>query len=249
MGRKSVTHSEDWWENHKPAHILRCSANYKTGDRCRREALPGTSVCGSHGGLVPAVQAKAAARIGMSLDDAVKRLRAMLDDDSVENREKVKILHDLLDRGGLGAVSKVAVGVGGIGGAADPVERLFMDILSDPNALAAPSDGTVRGPKELDPGQAAYDAEHAPPSWEELVQSADRDDDDGESSPLLRSVPSGRKPMRNWPPNGFREADGHLIPVDDEHTVHVVESMSDRPPKWLAEDLERTDKLRKAGLW
>jgi hypothetical protein len=185
----------------------------------------------------------------MSLDDAVKRLRAMLDDDSVEAREKVKILHDFLDRGGLGATTKVAVGVGGIGGAADPVERLFMDILSDPNALAAPSDGTVRGPKELDAGQAAYDAEHAPPSWAELVQSADHDDDgDGDSSPLLRSV-SPARPMRNWPPNGFREADGHLIPEDDEHTVHVVESMSDRPPKWLAEDLERTDKLRKAGLW
>ncbi len=77
------THSEQWWANHAPDYLLRCTAHYKsTGERCRREAIPGASVCDQHGGLVPAVQAAAAARIGMSLDDAVKRLQAMLNDPS-----------------------------------------------------------------------------------------------------------------------------------------------------------------------
>ena len=124
------THSEQWWEDNP--HILRCTAHYKSnGMQCRHEAAPGTNVCNQHGALIPAVQAKAAARIQMSVDDAVKRLHAMLDDGNVDARDKIKILHDLLDRGGLGATSKVLVGVGQI----DPVEQLFASILNTPGML------------------------------------------------------------------------------------------------------------------
>jgi hypothetical protein len=103
------------------------------GSQCRREAIPGTNVCNQHGALIPAVQASAARRIQMSVDDAVKRLHSMLDDNSVESREKIKILHDLLDRGGLAATNKHLVGVAA---ANDPVEKLFMSILGDPDGLA-----------------------------------------------------------------------------------------------------------------
>jgi hypothetical protein len=219
--KKQVTHSEEWWENEKPAHVIRCTAHYKTGDRCRREAIAGGNVCKQHGGLIPAVQQKAAARIGMSLDDAVKRLRAMLDDDSVENREKIKILHDLLDRGGLGAVSKVAVGIGQI----DPVERLFQDILSTPGMLAEP--------------RTEVQQIEAKPTY-----------DDGDSSPLLRTVVQGEvvEEPRKLTGNDYAKAyEDYWTPgaKRDEHTVYAGET-GKTPPR-IAESMTR--QLRKAGLW
>ncbi len=79
------------------------------------------------------MQQAAATRIQMSVDEAAQRLIEWLNDNDVDMRERVKIAHDLLDRGGLGATSKHLVGV--VSG--DPVETLFRDILSDPDGLAA----------------------------------------------------------------------------------------------------------------
>src|SRR4051812_16035864 len=119
-GRKQM-HSEDWWATEKPAHVLRCTASLRSnGNQCRNEARPGTNVCDKHGALVPAVRDAAARRIGMSVDDAAKQLLAMVNDPAVEAREKIKILHDLLDRGGLAPTSKHLVGVV----TEDPVEKL-----------------------------------------------------------------------------------------------------------------------------
>lgn len=131
------------------------------GSQCRREAVPGTNVCNEHGALTPAVQASAALRIQMSVDDAVKRLHEMLDDSAVDARDKIKILHDLLDRGGLGATSKVLVAVGQI----DPVEKLFASILSGPNATYDPH---VVQPKQItrDAAQEALDAVEDVPDWD-----------------------------------------------------------------------------------
>ncbi|WP_123388705.1 hypothetical protein [Nocardioides aurantiacus] len=212
MARKKITHNEDWWAT-APTHVLRCTANYKTGDRCRREALLGTNVCGSHGGLAPAVQQAAATRIQMSVDDAVKRLHSMLDDTTVEAREKVKILHDLLDRGGLGATSKVLVGVG----PADPIETLFRDLLADPDATYDPR--TVHPP----PSPTAY----TPPAL-------DDDATDQNPRPAL--------PARQIAADDPEDVIDALV-VEGEphpsHTVHVEGNLSHRPPKWLADDLAR----------
>lgn len=146
MARR-MRRSEEWWTNHP--EVLRCTAHYKSNkQQCQVEAAPGTNVCNQHGALIPAVQAKAATRIGMSVDDAVKRLQSMLDDSAVDARDKIKILHDLLDRGGLGATSKVLVGVGQV----DAVEKLFSSLLSDPAMLASPQ---LEQPP-LDPELAAF---------------------------------------------------------------------------------------------
>lgn len=134
MAGRKITHGEEWWAS-APSHVLRCTANYKsTGLQCRREAHPGANVCTQHGALAPAVQAAAATRIQMSADDAAKKLLAMVEDPEVESREKVKILQDLLDRGGLGATSKLLVGVGPV----DPVEAMFRNILTAPDGLLEP---------------------------------------------------------------------------------------------------------------
>lgn len=154
---KRLRRSEDWWTNHPD--VLRCTAHYKSnGQQCQMQAAPGTNVCNQHGALAPAVQARAAVRIQMSVDDAVKRLHAMLEDANVDARDKIKILHDLLDRGGLGATSKHLIGVV----TDDPVERLFTSILSDPNAIYDPA---TLEPKAItvDAAQAALDAVEVEP--------------------------------------------------------------------------------------
>ncbi|UAL29117.1 hypothetical protein K8W59_15150 [Nocardioides rotundus] len=130
--RNKVTHSEDWWELLAPPTVVRCEGHYKSGGRCKREAIPGGNVCAHHGGAAGHVRAVAAARIGNAADDMVKRLQAWLDDPAVEMRDKVKIAQDMLDRAGLNATEKHIIGVGEI----DPVEKLFRDLLADPAALA-----------------------------------------------------------------------------------------------------------------
>lgn len=221
MAGRSVSHSEDWWATQKPAHVTRCTSNLKSGGRCRREAAPGAPVCNRHGAQLPVVQQAAATRIGMSLDDAVKRLREMLDDGSVEARDKIKILHDLLDRGGLSATSKVVVGVGAV----DPVETLFRDILSDPNALA-PAQPTTPALPAGDSRPATFSDAGDDPAWEDVV-GREIGSDDAEDV-VDAEVVEDRSD-------------------DDPHWIVVTGTKSDRPPtKRLRDDLER---LRRAGLW
>ncbi len=164
MARRK-SHGDEWYAAHP--EVVRCKELLKTtGQQCAMEAHPGATVCFKHGANLPQVQAAAARRIQGSVEDAVKRLQAMLDDPSVENREKVKILHDLLDRGGLGATNKLLVGVAEL----DPVETLFRDLLGTPGALALPSTGEVSD-AELAKRRAA---------WAELVGGDDGDVVDAE---------------------------------------------------------------------
>ncbi|WP_299052148.1 hypothetical protein [uncultured Nocardioides sp.] len=159
-----MTHTEQWWTDHASDPVLRCTASYRrNGLRCRREAHPGTNVCGHHGALVPAVRAKAATRIGMSVDDVVQRLLAMLDDPSVQARDRVKVLHDLLDRGGLGAANKLLVGVTDV----DPVQQLFHDLLADPEAFATPQ--ALLPAQAPDVTQARLDAEAEGRDYEDVL--------------------------------------------------------------------------------
>lgn len=209
--RKKVSHSDAWWASeHRPPHVLRCTAHYKsTGERCRREALPGTNVCRNHGALIPAVQQAAANRIGLSLDDAVKRLKAMLDDDSVEARERIKILHDLLDRGGLNATQKHLVGVGTV----DRVEQLFQDVLGDPAGLVDPHAAPPPALPARDPCQALLDAEAAEGEW------------------------AGSRGPENGGEDADDIVDAEV--VEDGPAPHTVQGTSPKTPKHIREALER----------
>lgn len=133
-GRKTAARTQDWWDTLAGPADVQCEAHVQDGSRCRRPAIAGANVCRQHGGAIPAVRAKAAARIGNAADQMVKRLQAMLDDPAVEARDKIKIAQDLLDRAGLNATEKLIVGVG----PADPVETLFRNLLADPANLGEP---------------------------------------------------------------------------------------------------------------
>lgn len=154
MARRK-THTESWWEANTNPAILRCTARYKSnGERCRSEALDGTTVCYKHGGAAPQVVAKAAVRIQMTADAAAAYMRGVLEDPNVSDREKIVAAKDILDRAGLGGTQKHLVGVAQL----DPVEQLFQDILSTPGALADPSAVQVRALPASDPAQEAVDA-------------------------------------------------------------------------------------------
>ena len=200
---KRKTHSEAWWST-APPHILRCTGrNRSNGERCHSEAAPGTSVCERHGALIPVVQEAAARRIQMSVDDAAKKLLEMVEDPNVESRDKVKILHDLLDRGGLGATSKHLVGVIG---AHDPVETLFLDLLSTPGALEDPA----RQVLPPDPEQLALDRRAGSENldFEDLIGGEDIVDAELVEEVPARPMPVEAKTSRNpaTPPKHIREA-------------------------------------------
>lgn len=158
-----MRHTEEWWAT-APAHIIRCNGTVQDGTPCRREALAGTTVCRQHGGLIPVVQAKAATRIRLSADEAVRVLLDILNDPNGDDRNKIVVAKDILDRGGLAATSKHLVGVV----TQDPVEKLFASILSDPNALEDPSAPRPPALPAGDPAQEAIDAAEAAPEWGEL---------------------------------------------------------------------------------
>lgn len=192
-GRKTASHSEDWWVMLAPPSAVRCEAHVQDGSRCRREAIAGANVCRQHGGAIPAVRAKAAARIGNAADQMVKRLQGMLDDPSVEARDKIKIAQDLLDRAGLNATEKLIVGVGEI----DPVERLFRDLLADPANLAP----VQPEPRQVDAEFEAYNrvALEAYGGDEDIVDAEVVEEPASRPSP----APSGRRGTK--PPKHIRE--------------------------------------------
>lgn len=202
MAGRSLTHSEDWWRTQRPDHVLRCTASLKRdGSQCRREALPGSNVCTQHGGLAPAVQAAAATRIQMSVDDAVKRLHAMLDDPQVEARDKVKILHDLLDRGGLAPTSKHLVGVI----TEDPIEKLFRELAMDPNATYDPKAVQVQALGAGEPPRE-YDED---PTWEDLIGAREDAEEDVVEAELVDEPAPARQAkqvtINTQPPKHIRD--------------------------------------------
>jgi hypothetical protein len=208
-GRKTMRHSEDWWSLVAGPTDVRCEAHVQSGDRCRRAAIAGANVCRQHGGAIPAVKAKAAARIGNAADAMVQRLHAMLDDPAVDAREKIKIAQDMLDRAGLNATNKLLVGVGEV----DPVERLFRDLLSDPSGLV---DVEAARALPLPAGTFSGDGEDSP------LLSGWRDDNivDAEVVEDGGTVPA-------WSTN------------DEAWSYGPPERVSKRPPKHIREAMER----------
>lgn len=136
----------------------------------------------------------------MSVDEAARFLIDWMNDPSVDMRERVKIAHDLLDRGGLGATSKHLVGVV----SDDPVETLFRDLLADPNGTYDPATVPRSELPAYDAAQAALDArEEAPGS-----PAASFPDDDVVDAKIVEDAPERPHTMpgisRETPPAWLR---------------------------------------------
>jgi hypothetical protein len=155
------------------------------------------------------VQAKAATRIGMTADAAVTALQDMLADPDTDNRDRIAIARDILDRAGLGATNKLLVGIGQV----DPVERLFMDILGSPDGLADPvREGAERAALPASPTYQGEGEDSPLLHWEEDASGLD----DVVEAEIVEDRP---------------------VKVVSEHTVHIG-AMPKTPPH-IREALER----------
>lgn len=74
-----------------------CTAHNRQGERCKRTAIPGGTVCRYHGGNAPQVRAKAVDRIKEARDMALDRLIESLEPDA-EWPVPAKVLADITDK-------------------------------------------------------------------------------------------------------------------------------------------------------
>lgn len=91
--------------------INQCVAHKKNGERCKRPANHGMTVCNSHGGRAPQVRAKAQQRILEASDKAAARLVQMMKDPAVPYGVQLAAARDLLDRANVVGTQQVHLGV------------------------------------------------------------------------------------------------------------------------------------------
>ena len=85
----------------------RCTAHKKDGNRCKKAAIRGGTVCATHGGSAPQVKDAARQRLLAAADPAAARLVELLDSD--DERVRLGAIKDLLDRSGLKPPTEVKI--------------------------------------------------------------------------------------------------------------------------------------------
>jgi hypothetical protein len=88
------------WDRGNPAR--RCVAHKKTGERCRRWAIRGGTVCPHHGGSSVAVRARARQRLEEAADRMAKELLGIAVGAESES-VRLNAIRDALDRAGVSA--------------------------------------------------------------------------------------------------------------------------------------------------
>lgn len=108
--------------------MAQCHAKSTTsGEQCKKLAMMGQTVCGSHGGKSPQALAAAKMRILELIEPALAALaKTMISGES--DSARVSAAKDILDRAGLGAVSKSQVDVS-VYDTRDELLRKAQDIL------------------------------------------------------------------------------------------------------------------------
>ncbi|SIM83045.1 DUF2043 domain-containing protein [Mycobacteroides abscessus] len=115
-----VKWSEQWWAEKAKPGVRRCKAHRKNGNRCQRAAMDGTTVCPTHGGKAPQVQAAARRRLAEATDRMARELLKMAVDPNVNDAVKLKAMTEALDRGGVTTKSVATVEI-----TAKPFEEIF----------------------------------------------------------------------------------------------------------------------------
>ena len=81
----------------------RCKAKaHKTGERCKRAAIKGGTVCTTHGGLAPQVVKSARERLLALVDPALVELQKIVANPKTDDSVKVRSIQIILDRTGYG---------------------------------------------------------------------------------------------------------------------------------------------------
>lgn len=89
----------------------RCVAHRKNGDRCKRQAIKGATVCRAHGGAAGHVKRKARQRLEEASDRMARQLLGIAESAESET-VRLAAIKDALDRAGLKAPTTVDVSVG-----------------------------------------------------------------------------------------------------------------------------------------
>lgn len=105
----------------------RCTAHKKNKERCKKAAIIGGTVCGTHGGSAPQVKNKARQRIMEAADPAAAVMVELMASD--DERIRHAAAKDLLDRAGEKAPT--AIDIGFDPDAAARVLRDFVDADED----------------------------------------------------------------------------------------------------------------------
>lgn len=88
----------------------RCKATVKsTGERCKRAAIKGGTVCTSHGGAAPQVQKSAKERLLELADPAIAALSKIVKDEDADDSVRLRAALGICDRIGLGPGQTVTV--------------------------------------------------------------------------------------------------------------------------------------------
>lgn len=116
----------------------RCTAHARsTGDRCGNRPIPGGTVCRFHGGAAPAVRLKAKLRLAELVDPAIATLARIMVK-AEHDRDKLRAVENILDRGGLPRASRVEGRMQLEESKALLMQRI-LELRAAPPALAAPS--------------------------------------------------------------------------------------------------------------
>lgn len=94
-----------------PDPINRCVRVKRNGERCKRLANNGMTVCNSHGGRAPQVRAKAQLRLAMAADDLMGALLRIAMNEKLPAQHRLVAIRDGLDRANLGAKAQIELDI------------------------------------------------------------------------------------------------------------------------------------------
>ncbi|MGC5023231.1 hypothetical protein ACLQ3K_00630 [Tsukamurella sp. DT100] len=166
----------------------RCVAHRKNGERCRRLAIQGATVCRAHGGASGHVRRAARVRLEMAADRVAKELQKLAVSDDAPDNVKLAAIKDALDRAGLTSKTAVEVSV-------DP--KPFEQLLSGLAGVSGGSRAASRIARGVEDGTDPAE----PDDWleAEIVEAQADDEDDARPVP----VPSRPEPLPDpEPANG-----------------------------------------------
>lgn len=92
-----------------PMDAVQCTATNRLGERCKRYAVEGSSVCRLHGGASPLARAAAKKMLLALVPDAIEVLKEALDGDVRIDVVQLRAALAVLDRAGFGPRQTISI--------------------------------------------------------------------------------------------------------------------------------------------
>ncbi|MFE0751046.1 hypothetical protein [Gordonia sp. NPDC058843] len=200
-----------WGDGRRPNPDRVCTARRTNGQPCTRIAIAGGNVCPAHGGLAPAIQAKARARLQSAADRMAKELLKIAVSDDAPDNVKLAAIRDALDRAGLSAKTSMEV---------DVTPKGFEQVLT------AVIGGGSRAESRSRRG-ATDDEANDPDGWmdDEILEAQVVDSEDG-YSPAPALAPVTPPPATPLPSHEAPPANGSgLLPFEE-----ALDRLHNTPP-------------------